>query len=521
MLGDAILAEPGAVIGFFAGPRVIKQTLGQDLPEGFQTSEFLLDHGMLDSVVHSPEPQANGESAAAPHVWPSSGYGVGFGVTTARLGRYEFVVNTAPLAGYQGALDFLFARTTGGYKFGLERTVELLARLGNPHHTYPVLHIAGTNGKGSSVATISALLAAKGRRVATYTSPHLVDFRERMMVAGQPIPADDVVEFITKNLPTIDEIGASFFEATTVMAFDYFARNSADVAIVEAGLGGRLDSTNVVTPIVAGVTSIGLDHTEYLGTTLEEIAREKAGIFKAGCPAVIGETDPHIRGVLAEHARLAGASVVRIVAEEIHLEAVHVGDDGMSCEIEWRGERATLRTPLTGRHQASNLAFSLVMLDAAGGPFTTGLSEAQSNVDRVRIPGRFQHVGKFIFDVAHNPAGAEVLAQTVASISPPAPISVVLCVLRDKDWRDMIRVLSRVASRFVLTMAPTAPASRAWELDEVTAFTRDMGIAADVVPDFATALESAAAGAATVLVTGSFHTVGDAMALLQVSPLAR
>jgi dihydrofolate synthase / folylpolyglutamate synthase len=429
-------------------------------------------------------------------------------------------VKTAPLANYHDALEFLFARTTGGYKFGLDRTVELLDRLGNPHRAYPVLHVAGTNGKGSSVATMSALLAAKGRRVATYTSPHLVDFRERMVVDGAPIPAFDVVEFITRNLPAIEDIGASFFEATTVMAFDYFARAGADVAIVEAGLGGRLDSTNVVMPLVAGVTSIGLDHTEYLGSTLAEIAREKAGIFKPCRPAVIGETDPQVRRALAEHARASGASDVRIVAEEVELTRVQVGDEGTTCDISWRSQKATIRTPLAGRHQASNLAFSLVMLDAAGVPFRTDLGEAQRNIDRVHIPGRFQHVGRFIFDVAHNPAGSEVLAQTVMSVAPPTPITVVLCVLRDKDWREMIRVLSRVASRFVLTMAPTAPASRAWDLTEVETYARDLGIAAEVVPDFGVALDRAADGAATVLVTGSFHTVGDAMALLQVSPPA-
>src|SRR6185503_10210978 len=129
---------------------------------------------------------------------------------------------------------------------GLERTVELLARLGNPHTAYPSLHVAGTNGKGSCVATMAALLGAKGLRVAAYTSPHLVDFRERMTVAGEPIPADDVVDFITRRTPEVEEIGASFFEATTAMAFDYFARARADVAIIEAGLGGRLDSTNVL-----------------------------------------------------------------------------------------------------------------------------------------------------------------------------------------------------------------------------------------------------------------------------------
>jgi dihydrofolate synthase/folylpolyglutamate synthase len=423
-----------------------------------------------------------------------------------------------PLADYQDALAFLFARTTGGYKFGLERTLALLEHLGNPHTAYPSLHIAGTNGKGSSVATMSTLLAAKGMRVATYTSPHLVDFRERMVVAGEPIPAEHVVEFITRTLPVVEQLGASFFEATTAMAFEYFARGRTGVALVEAGLGGRLDSTNVLTPLVAGVTSIGLDHTEYLGSTLEEIAREKAGIFKPGRPAVIGERDPRIRSLLAEHAIAAGASSVRIVADEVTLETVRVEDAGTTCQMEWRGQRATIRTPLAGLHQASNLAFSLVMLDAAGAAFEVGLDEAARHIDHVRIPGRFQHVGRFIFDVAHNPAGADVLAQTITAVSPPKPITVVLCVLRDKDWREMIRVLGRVASHFVLTMAPTAPASRAWDLSEALAFTRDLGLSAEVVEDFAVALDSTGT-ASTVLVTGSFHTVGDAMALLQVSPL--
>jgi len=348
-----------------------------------------------------------------------------------------------------------------------------------------------------------------------------VDFRERMVVGGEPIPAADVIEFVTRQLPVVEEIGASFFEATTAMAFDYFARAGADVAVIEAGLGGRLDSTNVIRPRVAGVTSIGLDHTEYLGDTLEEIAGEKAGIFKAGSAAVIGERDPHIRELLAERARAAGASVVRIAADEIAISDVVVEDSGTASTVAWRGESATLRTPLAGRHQASNLAFSLLMLDSAGPEFAVGLAEAAAHLGDVKIPGRFEHVGRYIFDVAHNAAGAEVLVQTIAAVAPPEPIAVVLCVLRDKDWREMIRTLSRVASRFVLTMAPTAPASRAWDLDEVAAFTRELGVVADVTPDFSAALDVPSEVARTVLVTGSFHTVGDAMARLQVSPFAR
>ncbi|HET7372174.1 MAG TPA: folylpolyglutamate synthase/dihydrofolate synthase family protein [Gemmatimonadaceae bacterium] len=424
------------------------------------------------------------------------------------------------LAGYRDALDYLFARTTGGYKFGLERTRALLAHIGHPERRYPSLHVAGTNGKGSSVATIAALLSAKGRRVATYTSPHLVDFRERMVVAGAPIPADDVVAFVTRHTPFVEEIGASFFEATTVMAFDYFARAGADVAVIEAGLGGRLDSTNVLEPLVAGVTSIGFDHTEFLGSTLDEIAYEKAGIFKAHVPAVIGETDPRIRAVLADHGRRAGASSVRIAPEEVRMERVDVDGRGTTCELTWRGEHAVLRTPLAGRHQAANLAFALVMLDAAGPSFAVSLDHAARHLDDVRIPGRFQRLGPYVFDVAHNPAGAEVLAQTIRAVAPPEPITVVLCVLRDKAWREMIRTLATVASRFVLTMAPTAPASRAWDLDEVLDFAVAAGIDAQAVGDFDEALSRARANGGTVLVTGSFHTVGDAMSLLQVSPLA-
>ncbi len=427
-------------------------------------------------------------------------------------------MTAVPLAGYREALDYLFARTTGGFKFGLERTRLLLEHLGNPHLAYPAIHVAGTNGKGSSVATMSALLAAKGMRVAAYTSPHLVDFRERMVVAGTPIPAEAVVDFITRYTPVVEVIGASFFEATTVMAFEYFARVKADVALVEAGLGGRLDATNVLDPLVAGVTSIGLDHTEYLGNTLPEIAGEKAGIFKPGRAAVIGERDPVIRNLLADLARRAGASEVRVVSDEFRLDEISVDDDGTTVDVEWKGERMQLRTPLAGRHQASNLAFSLVALDAAGPAYATTPHDAAALLHRVRIPGRFQHEGKFIFDVAHNAAGAEVLAQTIGAVSPPMPITVVLCVLRDKDWRSMIRVLSRMASRFVLTMAPTAPESRMWDLAEAEAFANGLGLTVEREEDFALALDRAQVNSATVLVTGSFHTVGDAMSLLQVSP---
>jgi dihydrofolate synthase/folylpolyglutamate synthase len=423
------------------------------------------------------------------------------------------------LSRYPSALSYLFARTTGIYKFGLERTQALLGDLGDPQRRYPIIHIAGTNGKGSSVATADALLRARGLRVARYTSPHLVDFRERIVVNGTPISEEEVVEFIDEWTPAVERLGASFFEATTSLAFAHFARMGVDVAIVETGLGGRLDSTNVVEPIAAGVTSIGFDHLEYLGETLEKIAGEKAGIFKRNVPAVIGEPDAEVRGWLARDARTAGASPVHVVVEESETTEFSLTSRGTRFRMRALGDDRTIETPLIGRHQADNFAFTLALLDAAGGAFAVPLIEAAVSVRDVRLPGRFQRVGSWIFDVAHNPDGARTVAESISALGDVQPVVVLLCVLGDKDWRAMIDALAPIATRFVLTNAPTAPASRAWPLQEAAAFAAARGYAVKAEPDFDRALMFAETDGATVLVTGSFHTVGDAMARLQVSPL--
>ena len=424
------------------------------------------------------------------------------------------------LSDYRTALDYLFARTTGAFKFGLDRTRALLAEMGDPHLTLPTLHIAGTNGKGSAVATADALLGAKGLRVARYTSPHLVDFRERIVVAGAPISAGQVVEFIDRWTPTIERLEASFFEATTAMAFLHFAHERADVALVETGLGGRLDSTNVVRPLAAGVTSIGFDHMEYLGPTLQSIAREKAGIFKPGTPAVIGEQSAEVAAWLAGAAREAGASAVRLVREEARIGDMAVDGPGTTFTLEALGERATIRTPLLGSHQAANFAFTLLLLDAAGPPYATTLADAARAAESIALPGRFQTVGRWIFDVAHNPDGARTLATTLASVHAGRRVAVLLCVLADKDWRAMIEALQPVAARFILTDAPSAPANRRWSVRDAAQYAAALGAEVMEVPDFDAALAETASRDEITLVTGSFHTVGDAMARLQVSPLS-
>ena len=426
------------------------------------------------------------------------------------------------LTDYRQALDYLFARTTGESRLGLDRTAALLALLGDPHRRFVSFHIAGTNGKGSVAATLDAFLRECGLRVARYTSPHLVDFRERMLIDGAPVDAAAIVTFIERWVPAIERIGATFFEATTAMAFDLFASAAADVAVVETGLGGRLDATNVVLPRVAGVTMIGIDHTEYLGSSLEEIAREKAGIFKRGAAAVIGDPDPRVSGWLASHAGEAGAAPIVRVADSMAVGAITVNPDGTRFQCVRRTERGPLsfHTPLIGYHQAANAATAIAMLDAAGPDYALDSSRVAGALSRVALPGRFHRHERFIFDVAHNVAGAEVLASTLQAVSPPRPVVALVTVLRDKDWRGMLAALAPVVDHFVLSVAPTAPASRLWDPGQALEHARANGWSAEVEPEFDAAIDRAVARGATVVVTGSFHTVGDAMARLQATPHA-
>jgi dihydrofolate synthase/folylpolyglutamate synthase len=420
------------------------------------------------------------------------------------------------LTSYAGALEYLYARVTGGWKFGLDSTRALARAMGDPQTRYPTLHVAGTNGKGSVVATLDALLRARGLRVGRYTSPHLVDFRERVAVNDEPVGEDEIVEAIARWTPEIERIGATFFEATTCFALEHFAREEVDIAIIEVGLGGRLDSTNIIRPLVSGVTSIGIDHVQYLGDTAELIAAEKAGIFKSGVPAVIGERDPAISALLGRLAASAGATPVRVLAEESAIEDVVVSGDGTRFTLVSRsdGRRRPLATPLIGAHQAANAAVAIAMLESAGAPWNEAARDAERALGGVHLAGRFQRWGGILFDVAHNPDGVRVLCDSLAAVRPPRPIACLITVLRDKDWRAVLRTLAPHVDRFVLTLPPSVPAERAWSIEEAAGFARESGWTAAVEPDFDHALAAARTGAATTLITGSFHTVGDAMARL-------
>ncbi|HEY3113780.1 MAG TPA: folylpolyglutamate synthase/dihydrofolate synthase family protein [Gemmatimonadaceae bacterium] len=424
------------------------------------------------------------------------------------------------LTSYGEAIQALFARTTGSIKPGLERTEALLAKLDSPHRRLAAVHVAGTNGKGSVVATCEALLRARGFTVGRYTSPHLVDFRERITVNGHPISEVEVLDFLERWIPTAEEMGATFFEVTTALAFDWLARKEVDFAVIETGLGGRLDSTNVLMPRVATVTSIGLDHTELLGKTVEAIAKEKAGIFKAGTPAVIGEPTPSIRELLTNCAKEQGADPVVILDNKYGISEVEVKASGTAFTFEHDGRRQQIRTPLVGRYQARNTATAIATLQAMGEQYLPPGREISAALSAVFLPGRFQREGKFIFDVAHNPAGARSVAENIAALDPPRPRTALIAVLADKDWRGIISELAPVVDRFTFTNAPSAPPERKWNPAEAHVFAKARGFDADLEPDLDVALVRGQKRCGTLLVTGSFHTVGDVMSRLQVSPFA-
>ncbi|HEX5818827.1 MAG TPA: Mur ligase family protein [Gemmatimonadales bacterium] len=408
---------------------------------------------------------------------------------------------------YDDALAFLFPRVTT-IKFGLDTTRALLAAVGDPHTLIPVVHVGGTNGKGSVATVVAAALAEAGWRVGLYTSPHLVSFRERVRVDGVPISEDAVAMWTARLRPLVEELGGTFFEATTAIAFADFAARGAEIAVVEVGLGGRLDSTNVVQPLVSTVTKIELDHMKYLGDTREAIAGEKAGIAKPGAPFVIGETRPEIVAVLEAR----GREFVRALDAAAEL-AVHV----VPPDEVWTGEIG-----MAGPHQRRNAAIAAATLRLLPAPWRPDEAAIARGVARAFIPGRLDRRGRWLFDVAHNPDGMRTLVAALAASPPPGPLHALVSILGDKDWPEMLVTLDCAVTKGVLTLAPTA-AGRGWNLEWLERWLRDPARPParaqwTLVPDFDAAIRLAPQGAGTVLVTGSFHTVGDVMTSLGMEP---
>jgi dihydrofolate synthase/folylpolyglutamate synthase len=394
---------------------------------------------------------------------------------------------------FEDACRFLFARQGSRIKWSLGPTEGLLDVLGHPERHFPSIHVAGTNGKGSTCAFTAAELRARGVRVGVYTSPHLVSVRERIEVDGVPISEDAFAEWTAFLQPHIERLDASFFEATTAIAFADLAARGVDVAVIEVGLGGRLDSTNVITPLVSVVTKIAREHTDYLGTDLASIAREKAGVAKRDIAFVTGEADPAVRQVLVAEAERRGADPVILVDVT----------------------RAPTRPlGLKGRHQHANAWVALAALNALPPPFGPVGDQWPQSFQHAYVPGRFDVRGRWIFDVAHNPDGARVLGDTLDDCDPPHPRRALVGVLGDKDYLGMIDCLTSQVDSFVFTIPDTAPERRRWDLGRLERELGRLAVPHRFEPEFERALERVQEDAATVIVTGSFHTVGDALARL-------
>jgi dihydrofolate synthase/folylpolyglutamate synthase len=366
------------------------------------------------------------------------------------------------------------------------------------------VHVGGTNGKGSVATLVADALTAAGYTTGLYTSPHLVSFRERIRVDGAMISQEAVAMWVERLQPLIEARGATFFETTTAMAFADFAARGVEIAVVEVGLGGRLDSTNVLAPLVSAVTKVARDHMKYLGDSLEDIAREKAAIAKPGAPFVIGETDPHLVDVLRTSAREAVARQ----RPDAHADVRVVPPDAR-----WHGELG-----LRGPHQRRNAAVAreiIAALPAEWQPDEAAIATAFANA---AVPGRLDRRGRWLFDVAHNPDGMAALVRALDDLRPPRPLHALVSILGDKEWPDMLVRLDALVDRGILTIAPTAQ-GRGWDLDWLSEWLarpdRPPAHAEwHLEPDFSRALRDIQADAGTVLVTGSFHTVGDVMAAL-------
>ncbi len=393
---------------------------------------------------------------------------------------------------YPDALDWLYSTQLHGIKLGLENirriADSLHVRLGGDDAPR-FLHVAGTNGKGSVCAMLDAICRAAGYRTALFTSPHLVTFRERIRLAGEMISESEAASGLTRvrNKTADWEHSPTFFEITTALALAWFQEHGAEVVVLETGMGGRLDATNVVTPAVSVITSIALDHQQWLGTTLAEIAAEKAGIIKENVPVVSVPQAEEVQRVLQLAGKERGALVLDSITTPWSEDAIN----------------------LPGEHQRWNAALAVAALRLGG--LRIPSAAVTAGLGSVHWPGRFQRISeRFVLDGAHNPAAARQLAATWREIHGDAKAALIVGILRDKDVRGICEALLPIASRIV-----TVPVrnERTATGDEVAAYWRELNPALPcaAAPDLASAIAAVQAAEHRVLITGSLFLVGEAI----------
>lgn len=426
---------------------------------------------------------------------------------------------------YQQTIDYLYTRLpmfqrqgAPAYKPGLGTTIALDEAFGHPHRRYRCIHVGGTNGKGSTAHTIASILQAQGLRTGLYTSPHLVDFRERMRVNGQMISRAAVVDFVERYRAMDLEISPSFFELTMMMAFDFFARENVDIAVIEVGLGGLLDSTNIITPILSVITNISIDHTAFLGNTRLEIARQKAGIIKPGVPVVIGESDDEVRDVFQQAADRVGAPIRFAQDKPAFTEAVPLDDfGGFLYRATGYGD---IIGELSGDCQPKNMATVLTAVDALGDAgITLDPASVAHGVGMVTastgLLGRWMVIGRnplTVCDTGHNTGGWEYLSRRLKSIMEP--LRMVIGFVNDKDVMSIMRMMPRDASYYFTQ----ASVPRAMDASEVASIASSLGLKGRAFHNVESAYRAALADASSedmIFVGGSTFVVADFLALKQ------
>jgi dihydrofolate synthase/folylpolyglutamate synthase len=426
---------------------------------------------------------------------------------------------------------------TPSQKFDLAHMRVLLAALEHPEARFPSVLIAGTNGKGSTAATLASILQASGLRTGLYTSPHLVRINERIQINGQAISDDgfallhDVVDRTAERLVTEGDLPwhPSFFEMLTAMAFEYFSRARLDVAVLEVGMGGRLDATNVVEPRVSVITDISMDHEKFLGNTIAEIAREKAGIMRAGGIVVTLPQSPQANDVIGHAALELGAHVVSAVpyvppvspASENYFGSGTNGQPISRYPLQIPAGPITVETPLVGRHQLRNIALAIAAAEELRKQGFAGITSdsIERGIRETRWPGRFQllpasqGMPECVFDVAHNPAGAWALRSTLSMAYENRKLFLVFGAMRDKAIHDIAGILFPLAEKVVATQIENPRAATVEEIVQAAAGSTDIEGAENVQAALARVRQLAQPGDVAVI-TGSIYIVGEAMRLL-------
>lgn len=441
---------------------------------------------------------------------------------------------------YPETIDYLCKMQRHGIKPGLARMTSLLTLFDQPQQSYKSVHIAGTNGKGSTAAMVASVLEQAGYRVGLYTSPHLLDFSERIRINQHSISHDDIVNLTQRLREKLEESSPclaekiTFFEFTTGLAFLYFAEQAVDIAVIEVGLGGRFDATNLIKPLVSSITNIEIDHEQYLGTTISEVAEEKAGIIKESVPLISTASQPEVISIIEEIARLKKAPLAKVGQATAASTSIHSGSNGLTkpIKLHYSGLRDyIIELPLLGKHQIDNTTNSLGIIESLQ---TQGMVISENDIveglKKVRLEGRLEIIQKkplILLDGAHNPAGARALGAFLEEVDPEHCDKhwLITGIMDDKKIADMISPLLNWTDAFVLTRPEIARSADPQKIGTITSSLmnqqdsrRQLITIKENVKDAISYVQSQIKPQDFLVITGSFYTVGEAKGALMGTP---